>query len=46
MRDEILDLLNGDNHILLKRKPIGDRIPKNIVDFIEVLVNVEVGKSE
>jgi hypothetical protein len=43
MRDEMLDLLNGDNHILLQCKTIDDRIPKKIVNFIEVLVNVEVG---
>jgi len=43
MRDEILDLLEGDRPTLLKRRPIGDRILKKIVDFVETFVNGMVG---
>ncbi|MCB8999343.1 MAG: type I restriction endonuclease subunit R [Bacteroidales bacterium] len=43
MRDEILDLLEGDKPTLLQRKTIGDRILKRIVDFVETFVNGVTG---
>ena len=39
MRDEILELLDGEKPTLLQRKPIGDRILKRIVDFVETFIN-------
>ena len=39
MRDEILELLDGDKPTLLQRKKIGDRILKKIVGFVETFVN-------
>ena len=43
LRDEILDLLEGDKPTLLQRKTIGDRILKKIVDFVETFVNGVMG---
>jgi type I restriction enzyme R subunit len=43
LRDEILDLLEGDKPTLLERKPVGDRILNRIVDFVETFVNGVVG---
>ncbi len=43
LRDEILDLLEGDRPTLLQRRPIGDRILSRIVDFVETFVNGMVG---
>jgi len=43
MRDEILDLLDGDKPTLLQRKTIGDRVLKKIVGFVETFVNGMVG---
>jgi len=43
MRDEILELLEGDKPTLLQRKPIGDRILKKIVDFVETFINGVAG---
>lgn len=43
LRDEILDLLEGDRPTLLKRKSIGDRILSRIVDFVETFVNGVTG---
>jgi len=43
MRDELLDLLEGDKPTLLQRKPVGDRILKKIVDFVETFINGVVG---
>lgn len=39
MRDEILELLEGDKPTLLQRRPVGDRILKKIVDFVETFIN-------
>jgi len=39
MRDEILDLLEGDKPTLLQRKKIGDRILSKIVEFVETFIN-------
>jgi type I restriction enzyme R subunit len=43
MRDEILDLLEGDKPTLLQRKTIGDRVLKKIIGFVETFVNGVVG---
>ncbi len=39
MRDEIIELLEGDKPTLLQRRPIGDRILKKIVDFVKTFIN-------
>ncbi len=43
MRDEILDLIEGDRPTLLQRKPIGERILNRIHKFIDTYFNVIVG---
>lgn len=43
MRDEILELLEGDKPTLLQRRPVGDRILKKIVDFVETFINGVTG---
>jgi type I restriction enzyme R subunit len=43
MRDEILDLLEGDKPTLLQRKTIGDRILKKILGFVEIFINGVTG---
>lgn len=43
MRDEILDLLDGDKPTLLQRKTIGDRVLKKIIGFVETFVNGVAG---
>ncbi len=43
MRDDILDLLEGDKPTLLQRKTIGDRILKRIVDFVDKFIDGIVG---
>jgi type I restriction enzyme R subunit len=43
MRDEILDLLEGDKPTLLHRKTIGDRVLKKIIGFVETFVNGVTG---
>ncbi len=39
MRDEILDLIDGDRPTLLERKKMGKRILERINDFIETFIN-------
>ncbi len=39
MRDEVLELVNGEKPSLLHRKKIGDRILKRIIDFVETFIN-------
>jgi len=39
MRDEILDLIDGDRPTLLERKKMGKRILDRINDFIETFIN-------
>ena len=39
MRDEILELLEGERPTLLQRKTIGDRILNKIVGFVETFIN-------
>jgi type I restriction enzyme R subunit len=39
MRDEVLDLIEGDKPTLLNRKKIADGILKKIMDFVETFIN-------
>jgi type I restriction enzyme R subunit len=39
LRDEILELINGEQPSVLQRKKIGDRILKRIIVFVETFVN-------
>lgn len=43
LRDEILELLDGDKPTLLERKKIGDRILKKILGFVETFINGMTG---
>lgn len=43
LRDEILELVNGEKPGLLQRKKMGDRILKRIKDFVETFINGIVG---
>jgi type I restriction enzyme R subunit len=39
LRDEVLELIEGEKPSLLQRKKLGDRILKRIVDFVETFMN-------
>ncbi|WP_271405472.1 type I restriction endonuclease subunit R [Tenacibaculum soleae] len=39
LRDELLDLIEGDKPNVLKRKSIGDRILNKMVNFVETFIN-------
>jgi type I restriction enzyme R subunit len=39
LRDEVLDLIDGEKPTLLNRKKIGDGILKKIMDFVETFIN-------
>jgi len=39
LRDEVLELIEGEKQSLLQRKKLGDRILKRIVDFVETFIN-------
>lgn len=39
LRDELLDLIEGDKPNVLKRKSIGDRILNKVVNFVETFIN-------
>ena len=43
LRDEVLQLIEGNEPKLLERKKIGDRILKRIVDFVDRFINGMVG---
>jgi type I restriction enzyme, R subunit len=43
LRDEVLELLKGEQPTILQRKPTGDRILKKIMDFVERFINGMVG---
>jgi type I restriction enzyme R subunit len=43
LRDEVLDLIEGDKPTLLERKKIGDRILNKILGFVETFINGMVG---
>jgi type I restriction enzyme, R subunit len=39
LRDEVLDLIEGDKPTLLQRKKVGDGILTKIMDFVETFIN-------
>jgi type I restriction enzyme R subunit len=39
LRDEVLDLIEGEKPSLLQRKNLGDKILKRIMDFVETFIN-------
>ncbi|MEH1007465.1 type I restriction endonuclease subunit R [Winogradskyella sp. ECml5-4] len=39
LRDELLDLIEGDKPSVLKRKSIGDRILNKVINFVETFIN-------
>ena len=39
LRDEILDLLEGNQPSVLERKKTGDRILKKILNFVDTFIN-------
>jgi len=39
LRDEVLELIEGEKPGLLQRKKTGDRILKRIKDFVETFIN-------
>ena len=39
LRDEVLELIEGEKPSLLQRKTLGDRILKRIIDFVETFIN-------
>jgi len=39
LRDEVLDLIEGDKPSVLQRKRIGDTILKKVMNFVETFVN-------
>jgi type I restriction enzyme R subunit len=43
LRDEVLELIEGDKPSLLQRKKLGDRILKRIVDFVETFIKGVTG---
>jgi type I restriction enzyme R subunit len=43
LRDEVLELLEGEKPTLLQRKKTGDRILSKIIKFVETFINGVVG---
>ncbi len=43
LRDEVLNLIDGEKPSLLQRKTLGDRILKRIMDFVETFINGMTG---
>lgn len=43
LRDEILELIEGEKPGVLMRKKLGDRILKRIKDFVETFINGMTG---
>ena len=39
LRDEVLELIEGEKPSLLERKKLGDRILKRLLDFVETFIN-------
>ncbi|WP_421811068.1 type I restriction endonuclease subunit R [Flagellimonas sp.] len=39
LRDELLNLIEGDKPSVLKRKTIGDRLLKKVVNFVDTFIN-------
>jgi len=45
LRDELLDLIEGDKPSVLKRKSIGDRLLSKMVEFVETFINGMDGRG-
>ena len=45
LRDEVLELIDGNKPTVLERKKIGDRILGKIMGFVETFINGMVGKE-
>ncbi|QMU29971.1 type I restriction endonuclease subunit R [Adhaeribacter radiodurans] len=43
LRDEVLDLIQGDKPTILQRKKVGDRILNKIIDFVNTFINGTTG---
>jgi type I restriction enzyme, R subunit len=43
LRDEVLELIEGEKPSLLHRKKLGDRILQRIIDFVETFINGMTG---
>jgi type I restriction enzyme, R subunit len=39
LRDEVLELIEGEKPTILQRKKVGDRVLKRIIDFVETFIN-------
>ncbi len=44
LRDEVLELIEGDKPTILDRKKVGDRILSKILGFVETFINGMTGK--
>jgi type I restriction enzyme, R subunit len=44
LRDEVLELIEGDKPTVLERKKVGDRILSRILDFVDTFINGMTGK--
>jgi type I restriction enzyme R subunit len=44
MRDEVLELIEGNKPTVLERKKVGDRILSKILDFVDTFINGMMGK--
>ena len=44
MRDEVLELIEGNKPTVLERKKVGDRILSKIIDFVDTFINGMTGK--
>jgi len=44
LRDEVLELIEGDKPTILERKKVGERIIRKIMGFVETFINGMVGK--
>lgn len=45
LRDQLLDLIEGDKPSVLKRKSIGDRLLSKVVEFVETFINGMDGRG-
>jgi len=44
LRDEVLELIEGNKPTVLDRKKVGDRILSKILDFVDTFINGMTGK--
>ena len=43
LRDEVIELIEGDKPSILQRKKLGDRILSKILDYVDTFINGMVG---